>query len=106
LIKFLDEVKQRYPDVFRSIRRFQQYLNESCYCHTDKTKYKPHYHKEGDNSTATFFYEQYETESYCIHCQRKFGVGATGSGGDPDDDPYDSNDDDDGEWDDDFRADK
>jgi hypothetical protein len=53
LIKFLDEGKQRYPGVFRSICRFQQYLNESCYCHADKTKYKPHYHKEGDNSIAT-----------------------------------------------------
>jgi hypothetical protein len=54
---------------------------------------------------ATVFYEQYKTESYRIHCQRKLGVGATGSGGDPDDNPYyDSNDDDDGEWDDDFSA--
>jgi hypothetical protein len=88
LIRFLTHVKQTYPDVFRSIRRFQHFLNDSCYCSADKTKYNPHYHRNGNQSMATFYFQQYKIESYRIKQQ------STGSGGDPDDE-FDPDDEDD-----------
>jgi hypothetical protein len=88
LINFLCHVKKTYPDVFRSIRRFQHFLNDSCYCSADKMKYNPRYHKNGNQSMATFYFQQYKIESYRIKQQH------TGSGGDPDDD-FDPDDEDD-----------